>query len=214
MGQSKALLPVPSVDGATSRPLIAYIAERLRPLSPERVVVVANDDAIATQAQIAEPIEFIPDAYPGMGVLGGIATALEVVDEWAMVVACDMPLVDPRVFELLCEKAAWAGLTSGASQEVREGVSNATSPEMADRWDVIVPMVDGYAQTLYALYHRRCLPAIGAQLANEERKITRFFSNVRVCEVTEDEIRPLDPEFRSFMNANTPDEWAQALAYL
>lgn len=216
MGQSKALLPVPTVGGTGSRPLIAHIAERLRPLSPERLVVVANDPALVEQAQIAEPVEFIPDAYPGMGVLGGIATALEAVDEWAILVACDMPLVDARIFERMCGLVTSTAFSAGEGECVRERVRDrdATAPGMADRVDVIVPMVDGYAQTLHAIYHRRCLPAIGAQLAADERKITRFFPNVRVHEVTEDEIRPLDPEFRSFMNVNRPEEWAQALRFL
>jgi len=216
MGQSKALLPILNTDGRP-RSLIAHIAERLRPLSPERLVVVTNDGALIEQAQIAEPVEFIHDTYPGMGALGGIATALEAVDEWAILVACDMPLVNRQIFELMCEMVpSTTSLDTG--DRVREGVrvraESAIAPKMADHVDVIVPMVDGYAQTLHALYHRRCLPTIGEQLAAEERKITRFFSKVSVRKVTEDEIRPLDPEFRSFMNANTPEEWAWTLQYL
>lgn len=189
MGQNKALLPVPSSDGGT-RPLIAHIAERLRHLSPERIVVVANDEMIVKDSQIARPVEFVPDSYPGMGALGGIATGLEVVDEWAIMVACDMPLVSADVFGYLCKLAA------------------------ATHTDVVVPIVDGYEQTHYALYHRRCLPAIGKRLAAAEKKVTRFFSDVAVRKVTEDEICPLDPDLRSFLNANTPDEWARALRML
>ena len=48
----------------------------------------------------------IPDDYPGAGALGGLATGLARCSGWAIAVACDMPLVDPRLF------AALAALTA------------------------------------------------------------------------------------------------------
>lgn len=193
MGQSKALLPVPP----DNRPLIAHIVHRLLPLSAQRTVIVTNDTKIAVLTDAPKPV-YIPDKYPGMGALGGIATALSLCDGWAIMVACDMPFVESELFARLSKIAGETKISHSTQQE-------------EERWDAVVPYVEGYAQTLHALYHKRCLPAIEAQLASGERKVSRFFSAVRVRSINEDEIRSYDPTLRSFMNVNTPTEWTKAL---
>ncbi len=194
MGRPKALLPVPPAN----RPLLAHIVQRLAPVTAGRVLVIANDPALPEQVALDPPARFVPDAYPGSGTLGGIATALadRTVTGWALVVACDLPLVSAR----LC---AW--LASLAATQ-REGG--------AFRYDVVMPVVEGYEEPLHALYHRRCLPAIEARLAAGERRVISFLPDVSVRRVEEAELRRIDPDLHSFVNANTPAEWEAALALL
>lgn len=191
MGTSKALLPVPP----QAAPLIAHVAARLAPLAAQRLVVVTNDPQLPTLAQLPPETVFVADAYPDTGTLGGIASGLQQVAGWAVVVACDLPLVSAALFAHLC---ALAG-------EQEDG---------QDRWDAVVPEVAGYAEPLHALYHRRCLPAIVARLAAGERRVISFMPDVRTRYVPEAELRAIDPELRSFFNTNTPEEWAAALALL
>jgi molybdopterin-guanine dinucleotide biosynthesis protein A len=190
MGQAKALLPVPPGD----QPLIRHIGQRLAGLV-DGIVVVANDPGVCT-AVAPLGARCLPDAYPASGPLGGLATGLAEIDAWALCVACDMPLVAPRLFQFLMELA----------QECDEGG--------LPRWDAVVPHVEGRPQPLHALYHRRCLPAVIARLEEGQRRVDSFFAQVRVRTVTEDEVRILDPELWSFFNANSADEWQQALAQL
>lgn len=191
MGRPKALLPVPP-DGM---PLIAHVARRLAMLPLARVIVVANDPDLPTEAQLPLATLFVPDAYPATGTLGGIATGLQQVEGWAIVVACDLPLVSAALFAYLAQRAA----------EAMAGV---------DRWDAIVPLVGGYAEPLHALYHRRCLPAIEARLAQGQRRVISFLDDVHTCTVSEDELRTVDPQLHSFINANTPAEWEAACQLL
>jgi len=196
MGQPKALLPVPPDD----TPLLVHIVRRLLPLLPEqdpRVVIVINDAAMVGQLVLPMPVICVPDAWPETGTLGGIATALAQVDGWAMVVACDLPLVSTSLF---------ARLLALASEQDPAGTG--------DRWDCIVPVVEGYEEPLHALYHRRCLPAIEDRLRQGERRVISFMPDVRTRRVHEEELRAVDPQLRSFVNANTPEEWAAALALL
>ena len=187
MGQPKALLPVPP-DGS---PLLLQIFQRLQPLV-DRVVVVLNEAWIAEQARLPASVTLVADRYPETGVLGGIATGLQACNDWAILVACDMPFLNPRLF---------AHLQTLASE-----------PENAqDRWDAVVPFISGYAEPFHALYHRRCLPVIEQQLARGERRANIFYPEVRLRRVEEDELRTVDPQLRSFVNVNTPEDWQQAL---
>ena len=191
MGQPKALLPVPP-DGT---PLLLHVLQRMQPLA-EQTLIITNDPALPKLARIPAHVKVIADLYPDTGTLGGIATGLSACDDWAMIVACDMPFVNPKLFVYF--------------QEVAGEIGDQRS-EIEDRWDAIVPLVGGFAEPLHALYHRRCLPHIERRLANGERRAICFHPDVRVRMVQEDELRRVDPELRSFMNANTPEEWERIL---
>ena len=104
-------------------------------------------------------------------------------------VACDLPFVQAAVFAHLC---------AIATEQAGGG----------DRWDAVVPVVGGYEEPLHALYHARCLPAITARLAAGARRVISFMPDVRTCYVDEAALRAIDPELRSFVNVNTPEEWA------
>lgn len=162
-------------------PLIRHIATLLRPLAGD-LLVIANDPAIGA-ALNERPARFLVDAFPGTGPLGGLATGLASIDGWCICVACDLPFVQPAVFRYLVAQSE-------------------------DGWDAVVPLVAGRPQPLHALYHRRCLPAVETLLRAGGRRMDGFFGEVRCRFVGEEELRPIDPELRSFVNVNTPEEWA------
>ena len=189
MGVAKAILPVPP-DGTA---LVRHVIERLSGLVTGQTFVIANDPSLATKAGLPSSVRLIPDDYPGAGALGGLATGLARCSGWAIAVACDLPLVNPRLFEELIKG-------TGAAAD--------------DAWDAVVPRTEGYPQPLHALYHRRCLPAMQATLAVNNLRIISFYETVRVRYVDEPILRQVDPELRSFVNVNTPAEWARALALL
>ena len=191
MGTTKALLPVPP----HGTPLIAHIAARLAPLAAGPLVVVTNDTALPQAAQLPPGAIFFADAYADTGTLGGIATGLQQAPGWGLVVACDLPLVSAELCAMLARRAG----------EQVEG---------QDRWDAIVPVVDGYEEPLHTLYHRRCLSAIEARLAAGQRRVISFMPDVRTLYVQEEDLRAVDPQLHSFFNTNTPEEWAEAMRLL
>lgn len=190
MGQPKALLPLPP----TNIPLLQVIYQRLQPLSPQRTVVIANDPSFRAQVALPDDVLWLTDAYPDTGPLGGLATGLAADNRWAICVACDMPLLNPALFAYFCTLTA----------EI--------DPLDGEPWDAVVPVVNDYPEPFHALYHPRCLPAILECLAKGERRATAFLPAVRVRYVHESELRQFDPELCSFLNANTPAEWAQVIA--
>lgn len=192
MGQAKALLPVPK----SGQPLLRHMIERLHALPIDRVIVVANQPNWVQYLPSELPTLYVPDAYPGAGPLGGLATGVQACPDWGICLACDLPLVNPRVLQFLCELAGESLKAGGA------------------RWDAIVPQIGGYEQPLHALYQRSVAPAIIKCLAAGERRVTSFLPHVRVRWVSETELRPLDPNLSSFFNVNTPEEWAEAVRLL
>jgi molybdopterin-guanine dinucleotide biosynthesis protein A len=171
LGRDKALL---EIRGET------LLARAVRTLSSvcDEVIVVGPEERRA----VVPAVRVVPDERPGIGPLGGIATALRATAaERLLVVATDMPLLNPDLLRYLLD------LSHGS--------------------DVTIPRVDGRTQQLHAVYGRTCLDVIDDQLGHEDYKIDRFFARVRVRVVEEDEIRRIDPDLHSFRNINTEEDW-------
>src|SRR5205823_4148722 len=65
---------------------------------------------------------------------------------------------------------------------------------LADGYDLVLPIVDGQAEPLHAIYRRAaCLPAIEAALTRGERRMIAFHRDVRVRRVAEEQLRSVDP---------------------
>jgi len=167
------------------QPLIERVLDRLALVSDDLLVVT---NAPEKYAWLAGRVRFVPDPVgPGKGPLAGIAGALRAArHDRVIVVATDMPFLNAELLRHL------VALCDGA--------------------DVVVPVIrPGRPETLHAVYHRRCLPFVEDALAAGQYRVVAFFPRVRVREVPGDDVRRFDPEFRSFWNANTPQEWQEAL---
>lgn len=163
------------------RSLIERVLDRVAGLGDE-VMVIANQPE--PYAPLGLPI--YPDVLPGNGPLGGLYTAIShSAGDHTLVVSCDQPFLNRDLLDYLI------GLRAG--------------------YDVVVPLNrDGYPQSMYAVYGRGCLGAIRQRLDADRLKVIGFYRDVRVREVTPEEIDRFDPERLSFINVNTPDELARA----
>lgn len=143
----------------------------------EEVLLVTNSPEI---------YEFIPcrkvaDIYPGMGPLGGIHAALSNCSaERAFITACDMPGLHPELIRELCR------MQGG---------------------DVVVPETPGGLEPLHAVYAKSCLPGMEKMLQAGERRILSFLDLAQVRLVSRERIATLDPDFASFRNINTPEDY-------
>jgi molybdopterin-guanine dinucleotide biosynthesis protein A len=184
MGTDKAFLPFP--EGG--RPMIASIIERLR--------AVAIDITNEAEKHESLGVLIVPDEYAEVGVLGGIHAALRhAAHDHCLVVACDMPFLNPMLLRQMAE-------------EPRD-------------YDVLIPMTpgesrqggrDGVLQTLHAIYGKRCLPAIESRIRSGLHQVVGFFDEVSVTTMEEAQMRLVDPHLRSFFNANTPEAYAMAIS--
>jgi molybdopterin-guanine dinucleotide biosynthesis protein A len=97
-----------------------------------------------------------------------------------------MPLVNPTLVRLLVEQKA--------------------------KWDVVVPRMGEFLEPLHAVYSKRCLPTMEQFLLSGGRRILDLYPKLKVLEVSEAELRKVDPELLSFFNVNTPEDLSEVEA--
>jgi molybdenum cofactor guanylyltransferase len=179
MGPDKALLRA-RAGGPTT---VEAVAARLREagLPPSLLVTNTPDDYAFLSVPLAT------DDLPGAGALGGIYTALNRLrHERVLVVACDMPLLNPALLRYLA---------------ALPGDPDVIVPRWHDR--------EGREQVepLHAIYSRRCLEPLRRRIESGNLKAAGLLEEVEVRYVDEGELRQYDPELVSFRNINTPEEW-------
>ena len=127
----------------------------------------------------------ICDEQPGNGPLAGLITGLAQADTpWVFAVACDMPFVTQAVVEHL------AAFRSGHQ--------------------AVVPLVGGHPQPLAAFYATSTLDAMRASFAAGDRSMRGVLDKFEVRYVSEAELRAADPQLRSFVDLDTPQDFQAA----
>jgi molybdenum cofactor guanylyltransferase len=98
-----------AVADLAGTPMIRRVVDRLATVTDEVVINCRNDQLESIRDAVADAdtdITFAIDPEPDQGPMAGIQVGLEAVDrEYAVVVACDMPFVDPALVELLDDRA-------------------------------------------------------------------------------------------------------------
>lgn len=175
MGKDKATLPF----GAES--LRDRAVRLVREVTAEVVVCGRGGDGALDAVTLA-------DAHPGAGPLVALLDAVDRLDaEWLVVVACDMPLLQPAVLRLLLEGA--------------------------DGRDACVPRIDGVIVPTCAVYRRAAVAAAGPRLRAEGASSLRALVECLDARVLdEDAVRAVDPRLLTFTPCNTPEQYGRALA--
>jgi len=178
MGRDKALLELGGV------PMAARLADLLLPLA-EQVSLIGPP-----QQFVEIPIRVLADDEPGLGPLGGIATALHHSRQaWAMVLGCDLPFLSRAWLAYLKQRAA------------------------ASRADALLPHNEaGQAEPLCAMYRARAHSAIQGALGRGVRKVTDGLAGLNVEIIPPTEWKEFDSGGLLFKNMNTPEDYEQARA--
>ncbi len=174
-GRNKAFL---EIDG---KKIIQRELEILEGLFKEIIVITNTFD----QYDFLEKPMF-SDIKPGFGSLGGLYTGLvKCSREYGFVVPCDMPFLNERVINYICERSLGH--------------------------DVTVPRIDEHFEPLHAVYSRRCAPLMEVLMSHGDLKIIDLFGDVDVLEIDQDELRRIDPELKFILNVNSPTDFTSAV---
>jgi molybdenum cofactor guanylyltransferase len=157
-------------------PLVARAARLFCALFAE-TVLVANDP---------DPYRFLglrtlPDALAGKGAPGGLHAALTAATTpWVFTGACDMPFLAEAPIRWLAARRAGA-------------------PAVAVVWR-------GRLEPLHAFWSREALPTVERMLLGGSPSLWQLATAVGARFVSEEEWREVDPDGRSFVNVNTPED--------
>ena len=185
------------------RTLLQSAVDATASLAEWYVIVTAQGQQLPA-VETTVPIRTVEDAYAETGPLGGIYSGLVAMTEGsdvqgqapfrrgrgshALVVACDMPLLQPALLRELLR--------------------------LASGYDAVIPVRDGLPEPLCAVYSTACVEAARGLLERGAYKVTGLVDAVDALRVPEAQWRPFDPEGLSFLNVNREEDLEHAKALI
>lgn len=177
MGRNKALMHL------GDETLIARTLKRLRIVTDE-IILISNSANLYSELGV----QVYEDLVPNSGALGGVYTGLSyAVNNAVLCIACDMPLLQPKLMRYLVS--------------------------VLGEYDAVVPYTQGVKesnpklQTLCAVYSRHCRQVIRQMLDEGELRLHALCDRVTVRMVPPDEWQNFDPKGLSFVNINTREDF-------
>lgn len=173
MGRPKAFLPF------GGRTIIEHLLDTIGDIFDE-VFLVANEPENYSQLSV----DVVKDILPYRGPLGGILSGLLVSSNpHAFVIACDMPLVSPRIIR---EMAAQRHDADVVVLSHRQGI-----------------------EPLLGLYSKNCIKPLEESLFSDQLKVEDFLTGLKASTYRyyESSIEELPPYF----NVNTPQDYSDVL---
>ncbi len=182
MGTDKALLPLPDKPDIT---FVEHLASLLASTCHEVLLVARDPIQAADYAPVISPnVCLLTDETPNIGPLMGLYSGLKAMHSsstHALLVAVDMPFLQPILISYLLSQPQSDAL--------------------------LIPLVDQVPQVLLAVYPRAALPNIEARLRDGRRDLRTLLTVCIVRYIKETQLRTVDPQLRSFVNINTPEEF-------
>jgi molybdopterin-guanine dinucleotide biosynthesis protein A len=163
-----------------------------------RVVRVVSDSVggplvvVAALGQDVPPlppgVELVRDPEEGQGPLAGLVAGLEALTgraDAAYLSACDVPFLSTAFVRRVCERLAG--------------------------FDIAAPDAGGFRHPLAAAYRLTVLPVARDLVTAGRLRPAFLFDAVPTRVLTPADFADIDPELRSLVNVNTPDEYAAAV---
>ena len=148
----------------------------------EEIILVTN----RPQHFLKWDLTIVTDIIDLRSSLTGIHTGLFYMkNPYAFFSACDTPFLKKEMVEILIE-------------------------QIEPKIDIIMPETSAGFEPLCAIYSKRCLKPAEDHLMADKVKIQWAFRSSRIKHIAENQLRPADPELRSFFNINTPQDLVRA----
>jgi|WetSurMetagenome_2_1015567.scaffolds.fasta_scaffold92131_2 molybdenum cofactor guanylyltransferase len=170
MGQDKSLMLF------HGKPLIGYAIDALLPVCG-KVIISSNCSVYDFPG-----IEVWPDEFPVRAPMIGLYSCLKrSLTDWNLVLSCDMPLIDHRLFTFLL------GLTKG--------------------YETVIPVHgDNCHEPLCGLYNRSVLECLEQKVQAGQYGMVRFIRSTR-CRLVEIDSHQAFYSEKIFSNVNSPSDF-------
>ena len=131
------------------------------------------------------PCRKVPDIYANFGAIAGLHSALtHSSTAQTFVTACDMPFLDQSIIRYLCHL------------------------QQAEGFEATIPYSEGGQEPLHGVYSSACKDIFESAILSDERKVVDILKKINIRNVTYDEVRSIGGQSVSFLNVNTPEEYA------
>lgn len=163
----------------------SFLSRQIRILADVTDEIILSCRSISQKEEIEKmfPFPCVVDIEQGKGPTEGIRTGVRFTSgDIICIVACDMPLLDPKVIKYLF---------------TRIGSADAAVPG----WE------DGYIEPLHAVYRREALIKYFSD--HNPRKLRDITDALNTLIIPVDEIRKLDPDLKTFTNINDLESFKQ-----
>ena len=188
MGQSKALV---TFDG---EPLIQHMVRRMLPVADELIITTNEAERLEFlfEAFPKAPLRLVEDELEQRGALPGLYTALNAArNPMVALIACDMAFASPKLV---------------AHEYAKLSDSNAA---------VCIPVNTHGFEPFHAIYRTNpCLQTIKECLESGCQRIQDVLARVDTLELSQKEVRSIEPAGRCFFNVNTPEDLEKARSLL
>lgn len=171
-GNNKAFLKI------GDKTILERLTETLQLFFKDIVIVTRQPELYA-----GYPGRIVTDIYEQRSSLTGIHAGLKhAVENYALIVPCDIPFLKPEVIQMLLH-------------------------EISPNYDIIVPAYQSHYEPLCAIYAKQCLPYIENQLEQNDFKIINIFDHLKVKTIHWEQLKQADTDLLSFFNVNTPEAY-------
>jgi molybdopterin-guanine dinucleotide biosynthesis protein A len=116
-----------------------------------------------------------------------------------------MPFINPGLVRFMADERYNPGCLPILNARQKKDF---TVMPRSDIYDVVVPVLHHRAEPLFAFYSIRVLNSLEQFILSGKKGIKNFLLNhdKRVKYISSEEIRNIDPDLRSFINLNTPED--------
>jgi len=166
------------------KPLIDYVVRSLERVVDDIIISVRDKAQEELLISVLPGYTYVNDAYENTGPLAGILAGLTVCrDEYCFIAACDMPFINENVVEMLFM--------------------------MGENYDAAIPRWEGGSlEPLHAVYKRKpMIIETKKSIRNKEKIILAPIHRMKVNYVEIEDIRKIDPDLRTLININTPEDF-------
>ena len=170
MGKDKASLEL------SEQTLLSRVVETVSLVCPE-VIIAGGEQGLADD--LGPDVRWVSDPPGSVGPLAGVTAGLQAARHDAcLIVACDMPFLNPALLSHLVDRLG--------------------------TFDAVVPISQGVSQYLHAAYSRSSATTAQALLRLDARSMHEVIVRLQVLYLSEEHCSRIDPTGLSCFNMNTP----------
>ena len=124
----------------------------------------------------------VGDTMSDRGPMTGILSALNIPEiSEIFVTACDMPFISDELIRSIVDQ--WD-----------------------TKWDAVIPVFEKKTQPLFGIYSKHIARNMEKSIKSGTRSLRKFLEGRQVLYISEQAVRNVDKEGKSFININTPED--------